>query len=237
MNPGTKGLAAANGQDASPRVFLLDLVIYISIMFLVRELYFSELHFIANGLLWSLSTLLVACLLMRFRKVFWKDLGLRMPSSFKQSVMATVFIFAFAIGSIIVFQVLKDQLGLDVAPDASGEEAVSKFGDLSGNWAMFFMIIPFVWLQSMLEELLDRGFLINWIERALSSTWVATIIAVLLQAMIFGFRHSQDLSERSITVGLIGLAMGIGYVAFGRNLWPLVFAHCLLNTLSMAERV
>jgi len=84
---------------------------------------------------------------------------------------------------------------------------------------------------------LDRGFLMNWIERMLSSTVFATVVAVVLQAMIFGFRHSQDLSERSITVGLIGLAMGIGYVAFGRNLWPLIFAHCALNTMSMMDRV
>lgn len=89
----------------------------------------------------------------------------------------------------------------------------------------------------MLEEMLDRGFLINWIEKSLSSTWFATTVAVSAQAIIFGFRHSYDLSDRSITVGLIGLAMGIGYVFFGRNLWPLIIAHCLLNTMSMLDRV
>ena len=65
----------------------------------------------------------------------------------------------------------------------------------------------------------------------------ATVIAVVLQAFIFGFRHSNDLSERSITVGLIGLIMGIAYVNFGRNLWPLIIAHCILNSISMVERV
>lgn len=89
----------------------------------------------------------------------------------------------------------------------------------------------------MLEELLDRGFLINWFEQIFSKISFATAIAVLLQAMIFGFRHSYDLSERSITVGLIGLVMGIAYVKFGRNLWPLIIAHCILNTMSMIDRV
>ena len=70
-----------------------------------------------------------------------------------------------------------------------------------------------------------------------SSTLLATVLAVILQAAIFGFRHSNDLSERSITVGLIGLAMGVGYVVFGRNLWPLILAHCALNTSSMLDRV
>jgi len=77
----------------------------------------------------------------------------------------------------------------------------------------------------------------NWLEKLFTSTRLATILAVVLQAMIFGFRHSYDLSERSITDGLIGLAMGIGYVAFGRNLWPLILAHCLLNTILMIDRV
>lgn len=66
---------------------------------------------------------------------------------------------------------------------------------------------------------------------------VATVLAVIFQAMLFGFRHSNDFSERSITVGLIGLAMGVGYVVCGRNLWPPMLAHCALNTISMVDRV
>ncbi|GLX77340.1 hypothetical protein tinsulaeT_06800 [Thalassotalea insulae] len=226
-----------NLHKSRPLAFLLDLIIYISIMFLIREVYFSQFNFITNGLFWSFSTLLTATILMRLRKTTWKEIGLFKPKNYKKSLLATVFIFAFTIISIFIFQTLKDQLGLQVAPDMSGEKAVSKFGELSGNWTLFFTIIPFIWLQSTLEEVLDRGFLINWIEKTLSSTWFATAVAVLAQALIFGFRHSYDISERSITVALIGLAMGIGYVAFGRNLWPLIFAHCLLNTMSMLERV
>ena len=77
----------------------------------------------------------------------------------------------------------------------------------------------------------------NWFEKLFSKTSIATILAVLLQASIFGFRHSYDLSERSITVGLIGLVMGIAYVKFGRNLWPLIIAHCFLNTMSFIDIV
>ena len=226
-----------NLNKPSGLAFLLDLIIYVSIMFLIREVYFSQFNFIANGLFWSFSTLLTASILVRLRQRSWKEIGLCKPANYKKPLFATVFIFAFTIISILIFQTIKDQLGLQVAPDISGEKAASKFGDLSGNWILFFTIIPFIWLQSALEEILDRGFLINWIEKALSCTWFATIIAVLVQALIFGFRHSYDISERSITVALIGLAMGIGYVAFGRNLWPLIFAHCLLNTMSMLERV
>ncbi|WP_444996084.1 lysostaphin resistance A-like protein [Aliikangiella sp. IMCC44359] len=223
--------------NKKPRFVFIDLIIYISVMFLIREIYFSQFNFITNGLFWSFSTLLVATILMRLRNVSWQEIGLFKPTNYKKSLLATAFIFAFTLLSIIIFQILKDILGLQITADTSNESAASKFGDLAGNWLLFFSIIPFIWLQSMLEEVLDRGFLINWFEKALSSTWLATAIAVIAQAVIFSFRHSYDLSERSITVGLIGLAMGIGYVCFGRNLWPLIFVHCVLNTISMLDRV
>jgi hypothetical protein len=217
--------------------FLFDLIIYIAIMFLVREIYFPKLGFLANGLFWSFTTLGVAIWRMRIRAVTWKDLGLTKPENLGKTLGVSAIILVGVIISIMSFQILKDHLPFSLAADTSPESAVSKFGDLKGNWLHFFLIIPFIWLESMLEEVLDRGFLMNWLERLFSKTSFATVIAVLLQAVIFGFRHSNDLSERSVTVGIIGLVMGIAYVKFGRNLWPLIIAHILLNTMSMADRV
>jgi len=219
----------------SPVGIFFDLIIYISVMFLVREIYFQNMTFITNGLFWSFSTLIVATWRMKARGITWKELGLIKPKNFKTLVIATGFLFVFIPISIILFQIIKDFLPLSLATDTSSQ--TTKFGELKGNWLLFFSIIPFIWIQSMLEELLDRGFLINWIEKMFSESFLATIFAVLTQATIFGFRHSYDLSERSITVGLIGLVMGIAYVLFGRNLWPLIIAHCTLNTLSMLGRV
>jgi hypothetical protein len=224
-------------ENPRPQAFFIDLVVYLSVMFLVREVYFPAIGFIANGLLWSFTTLAVAAWRMKARGVSWRDVGLRRPDNYGAALVATVAVLGMAVVSVVVFEIAKDQLAPGIAPDSSAESAVARFGDLQGNWGLFLTIIPFVWLESLLEEVLDRGFLMNWIERMLSSNRFATAFAVVAQAAIFGFRHSYDLSERSITVGLIGLAMGIGYVAFGRNLWPLIGAHCILNTLSMLDRV
>lgn len=224
-------------QPINYKGFLFDIVLYLAVMFLIREVYFSELPFIANGLLWSFATLIVAMWRMKVRNISWKDLGLRKPENLLKTLLVTIGILIAIPILIIVFQQIQNVLPFSLSPDTSSEDAVSKFGELGGNWIHFFTIIPFILLQSTLEELLDRGFLINWLERLFSKTTFATAIAVLLQAMIFGFRHSYDISERSISVGIIGLVMGIAYVKFGRNLWPLIIAHCVLNTLSMAEKV
>ena len=233
---GTPPESASSGQ-IGPMAFFVDLALYLSVMFSIREVYFSSLGFMANGLFWSLTTLVVATWRMKARGVTWSELGLCKPEDIKRVAMATVSILGMAITSIVIFEMLKDWLLLDLSPDTSNESAASRFGDLKDNWSLFFAIIPLIWLESFLEEVLDRGFLMNWIERMFSSTLIATVLAVILQAVIFGFRHSNDLSERSITVGLIGLAMGVGYVVFGRNLWPLIIAHCALNTTSMLDRV
>jgi hypothetical protein len=217
--------------------FLVDLAIYLPAIFLIREVYVERFGFLANGLFWSFFGLGVAAWRMKARGVTWAELGLRKPPNLKKLVVATAFTIGLAIGSIIIFEILKDQFAWDLAADKSNEGAVSKFGNLEDNWALFFSIISIIWLESFLEEILDRGFMMNWIERMFSSTLLATILAVILQAVIFGFRHSNDFSERSITVGLIGLGMGIGYILFGRNLWPLILAHCVLNTVSMLDRV
>jgi membrane protease YdiL (CAAX protease family) len=191
----------------------------------------------ANGLFHSLTTLVVATWILKARAVTWNDLGLNRAQSYKKTLLVTGFILVCTPLSIMLFELVKDLLPIVLAPDTSEQSSVSRFGDLEGNWLLFFSILPFIWLESFLEELLDRGFLLNWFERLFSKTSMATILAVIFQAMIFGFRHSYDLSERSITVGLIGLVMGIAYVAFGRKLWPLILAHCIFNTMSMLERV
>ncbi len=227
----------ANSRKSGPGAFFMDLAIYLSVIFLVREIYFESLNFLVNGLFWSFTGLAVAAWRMKVRGVTWTELGLCKPTNLKKLATVTAMTLGMAIGSIIIFSMLKDQFGWNLSPDTSNEAAVSKFGNLENNWLLFFSIIPVIWLESFLEEILDRGFMMNWIERMFSSTLFATVVAVILQAAIFGFRHSNDFSERSITVGLIGLGMGLGYVLFGRNLWPLILAHCVLNTMSMLDRV
>lgn len=204
-------------------------------MFLVREVYFSEIGFIANGLLWSLTTLLVAACRMQVRKVSWKDLGLRKPKSIGKTFGVAALILVAVVLSIIFLSILIDQVPFEIAKDTSSESAVSKFGDLKGNWGLFFSILFFIWLESFFEEILDRGFLMNWLERLFSKSAFATYFAVLLQALIFGFRHSYEISERSLSVFAIGLVMGIAYILFGRNLWSLIIANIVTITFQWSK--
>ncbi|NER15267.1 CPBP family intramembrane metalloprotease [Leptobacterium flavescens] len=241
MSSENKQVSGDITKETNYKGFLLDLVIYLPIMFLIREVSIPNTSFIVTGLFWSFTTLAVASWRMKVRNISWKELGLRRPQNFKKTLLVAGLILVTTIICLLAFNIIKDQLPFFAdqisEPEASTKPEGSKFGNLKGNWGLFFAIMPMVLIESCLEELLDRGFLINWFEKVFSKTSFATLIAVVLQAAIFGFRHSYDLSERSITVGIIGLIMGIAYVKSGRNLWPLIIAHCVLNTMSMIDRV
>ncbi|WP_248724735.1 CPBP family intramembrane glutamic endopeptidase [Seonamhaeicola sp. ML3] len=219
----------------------IDLAIYITILFLAREIYIEKFGLIASVLIGSFIALAAATWRMKVRRISWKDLGLCKPKSWKRTLIIAGLIIITCILSIILIEILKE-----IFPDLFSWETVNKvkkhkggprFGNLKENLPLFFSIIIFIWMESALEELIDRGFLMNWLERLFSKTPFTTVLAVIIQAALFGYRHSYDLSERSITVGILGFIMGLAYMYLGRNLWALIIAHCILNSFSMLERV
>jgi len=221
--------------QVKPKHALFDLAIFLSVMFLVRTIYIDSIGFFGNAMFRSISTVGVATALLYYRKQSWRDLGLTKPDNYWKMLGVSVIILIGTVASIMIFEIfIRDLMtgGVEEASDSS-----SRFSELEGNISYFFSIIVFVWIESFLEELQDRGFSLNRFESLLSKVPIATILAVLIQAAIFGFRHSYDFSPRSITTGIIGLVFGLVYVLSGRNLWPLIIAHIFLNTMSMVERI
>jgi membrane protease YdiL (CAAX protease family) len=203
-------------------------------MFIVREIRIDSLGFWGYSLLKSFTTVGVATLLLYYRKQSWKDLGLTKPDHYLRALGIAAIILIGTVVSMMIFEIfVRDFLFTEVD---SGAEP-SSFNDLKGNIPYFFSIIVFVWIESFLEELQDRGFSLNRFDSLFSKIPLSTVLAVLSQAAIFGFRHSYDFSPRSITTGLIGLVFGTVYVLTGRNLWPLIIAHIILNTMSMVDRL
>ena len=220
--------------QVKPLNALIDLAIFLLVMFLVREIRIDSLGFWGNSLFRSFITVGVATLLLYYRKQSWRDLGLTKPGNYLRVLGVAAIILIGTVVAMMIFELLvRDIL---FAETESGAESDS-FSDLKGNIPYFFSIIVFVWIESFLEELQDRGFSLNRFEALFEKIPLATVLAVLIQAAIFGFRHSYDFSHRSITTGLIGLVFGTVYVLSGRNLWPLILAHIILNTMSMVDRL
>lgn len=116
-NTETPQMNPSRSAAAGPGAFLFDLALYLPVMFLVREVYFPSIGFILNGLFWSLTTLALATWRMRVRGISWANLGMCRPKSIKAAAIAGVAILGMAIGSIVLFQIIHEQIPLGLAPD------------------------------------------------------------------------------------------------------------------------
>ncbi|MEP1032030.1 CPBP family intramembrane glutamic endopeptidase [Ekhidna sp.] len=217
----------------SPLAALIDLMLFLGLMFFVRTIYFESLGFWGNGLFKSISTVGLATILLYYRKQSWKDLGLTKPENYGKLLVIVVVTLVGTVVTIIVFQIFI----ADMFPASGESPASTNMSNAERTISTVISILTAVWIESFLEELQDRGFSLNRFDSLFSKVPFSAVLAVILQAAIFGFRHSYDLSERSLTTGLIGLVFGIVYVITGRNLWPLIIAHIILNTLSMMDKL
>ena len=213
--------------------YFFDLVIYIAIMFLIRETHIPNSHYLVTGFLYSGTTLIVATWQMRRRGVTWKSIGLEKPKNIPKTFLRAGLLFILIIATFLTVSFIQDSFSV-VKESSEAAKGTIKGKSLSnGDYGYVFSIIIFIWIQSALEELLERAFLITWLERFFENIPFKTTLAIIIQACIWGFRHSYDISDRSISVALVGIIMGIAYVKFDRNLWPLIIAHCAMNTMSL----
>lgn len=144
-----------------------------------------------------------------------------------QSVLTGVVI----IGTGLLVGMGGEALGLSfMAPDASGP--AERFGDLAGNTPRYLLWLVVLWIAGPAEELYFRGFMITQLQRVFGRGRLSTAAAVLVPAILFGFGHFYYQGIRGFVVtGAIGLSLGLLFLAYRRNLWPLMIGHAAVNSL------
>lgn len=92
-----------------------------------------------------------------------------------------------------------------------------------------------MWINAAFcEELLFRGFLMNTVHNALGNSWKTGLAAAVIVSLFFGIVHvpSQGLYGL-VATGLAGISLGILFLFGKRNLFPVVIAHGVVNTISI----
>lgn len=217
----------------SPWAALFDLAVFLGVMFGVREFHIEALGWGGNVLGRTGLTLLAATVLLRWRGQSWKTLGLRKPDHWGKALGAAALVVVGSIAAVMVFEVFLREAFF--GPEGEVNSSVIEVAKTS-VWTVLGTLLV-VWTESAFEELQDRGFSLNRFESLFGKVPWPAVWAVLMQAAIFGFRHSYDLSPRSVTTGLIGAVFGVVYVLMGRNLWPLIVGHMVMNTMSIADQL
>ncbi len=181
---------------------------------------------VALGASATIFTLAVCTWLLRRRGERWRDLGLDRPIPWRRTLLWTIGLFAASmLMPGLLARPLADSLGF--AP-----QRLEAFAAIRGHLGMYLLLlIPVGWgAAGFGEELIYRGFLFGRLAQALGGAQLAQAGALLLQAGLFALGHSYLGPRGMLNAGLLGLLSGAAYIANGRMLWPLVFAHAAVDT-------
>lgn len=148
------------------------------------------------------------------------DLGFRRPERW-----ATV---PFQVAGILVaFVAVQTLAPLLVSSFISMPEPdLSRYDSISGNLgAAIAMALVLPLTASIPEEVIYRGFLIGRLSDILGRNTGGAIMAVLVQALVFGAIHFQWGIGGMIVTVMMGIVWGTAYLLCGRNLWIVILAH------------
>lgn len=129
-------------------------------------------------------------------------------------------------------------VGLIAGPLAAALELptkdLSRLGDLAGNPRQLALMLAIAWTTAAIgEEILFRGYLIPRLQCLFGNGGLALSIAVITQAGLFALAHSAQGPQGALQAGIVALTFGIAFVATKRNLWALILAHGLIDTVSL----
>jgi membrane protease YdiL (CAAX protease family) len=108
------------------------------------------------------------------------------------------------------------------------------FAELKGNVPLLVMIIPAAWLFAGFgEEFLFRGYLLTRLAHIFGGSRVAWTLAIIGQAIAFGLAHWYQGPVGMFPIAVGAALSGAVSVIWGRNLWPVMIAHGLVDTLGL----
>jgi membrane protease YdiL (CAAX protease family) len=163
------------------------------------------------------------------RGVCWYELGLRRPRSWVLAILTSV---GMAVVITLLLIVLTEILIRTFPNGAPPDE--SRFAPLHGHLPNLLINVVAVWFTAgFIEEMMWRGYLMNRVVDLVGSTTLAWSIALIGSAAIFGIIHAYQGPLGILRTGVAGLLFGIAYLIVGRrNLWILIIAHALIDTVS-----
>lgn len=165
------------------------------------------------------------------------SIGLRRPESMKKLALWTIIALIVTILVGIVAESLVASLfdAPDEATQAIDARFQGRFENLQGNLPAYLFWLAVGWIiGGLTEELLFRGALFSRFEHLFTGVPFAAFLAILCQAFFFGQGHYYYQGVAGfVATGAIGVVSGGLYLAFKRNLLPIMLAHGLTNTIGL----
>ena len=203
---------------------------------IILKLVLDQLVWKFAGPITLVITLSLATLYLHKRGESWRGLGLRRPGGWKSVLLVLP---QAALGIVAI---LGTGVGVTAAGEAVGlwstdmpaDGIEARWGDIQGNLPVYLLWLALGWISGgLFEELFFRGFMVSRLKLAFGGSVLASVFAVVLPALVFGYGHFYYQGVRGLVVtGMIGVTLGTLYLLYKRNLWPLILAHGVVDSLA-----
>src|SRR6478735_2886164 len=217
---------ATKGSRGSRRWrYLVDIVALVVVTFALDAILGLFVHepiswktgFVLDGI-GKILLIGVGCGLVLLRGERLADIGLRKPESWTRTLIIGLGLAA------IVF------IAMYVSEKAGFRRDLSKFKDVQGNLEVTVYAVLYAFIGAgFYEEFTFRGFLMQGLAMLFGGSRGAWIGACLLQGALFGAAHAYQNPLGVAITGTLGILMGLLVLASGRNLWPVIIGHGLLD--------
>ncbi|WP_158770132.1 CPBP family intramembrane glutamic endopeptidase [Paraglaciecola sp. L1A13] len=161
------------------------------------------------------------------------ELGLSWPTfgstKFRSLLFASLWALIIILIGLVSGSIVMESFDLIVGTvtDSSSRKSV-----LVGNLPLLLLLTPLMWLAVIGEELLFRGFIMNFLAKKFGGTTKSWILAIVVSSLIFGLAHFWQGARGIVGAGVLALIWGTAYYRCGRNLWPTIIAHSVGNTIA-----
>jgi CAAX protease family protein len=161
----------------------------------------------------------------------WSDFGLARPKSWGRTILLGI---GVTLGMIVAFTFLMPLI-TQAFPVPQVDN--SRFDILHGNLPNLILNVVAAWFTAaFFEELVWRGYLMNrLVDLQGKETKLAWVIALVGSAIIFGLAHTYQGLGGVIKITVLGLLFGASFLSVRRNLWPVIIAHALLDTIGFIQ--
>jgi membrane protease YdiL (CAAX protease family) len=165
---------------------------------------------------------------LRVRDGGWGVIGLRLPVSWRWTVLFAV---AAAATRLLLGSFVVDPITAHFWPPAVGP---SGFNEIQGHAWVALRWLFIIWTFAAFgEEISYRGYLVTRAADVGARSKAAYWIAVLLVSILFGYGHYYKGPAGIVDSGMAGLVLGTAYLLSGRNLWVCILAHGFIDTVGV----
>lgn len=213
---------------------LIEVVAFVAIALVSKEIA-DPLLGPYSGPATLIATLVLLTVYVSMRGESWVSMGMRALPGTKAKLLVVpqaILVFISVLTIILLLTKGLEVIGLPfMSEPIEGEE--ERWGDIEGNLRMYLILIGLSWISAGFgEEMFFRGFVITRLQTTFSGLKFASVSAVLLSAVLFGYVHFyyQGLAG-FVNATAIGLIFGTAFLLYKRNLWPLILAHGFINSL------